>query len=190
MRQLTDASRTAQTYHANVNVRSESWLMHGRDRRRRRMKSARLHCHGVNCESFTNGGTHVALTHLNLEGHLRPLSELGSYTVEKGDQDPRGWTVVTGQGTRIGEVEDLIVDTQAMKVRYLVVDLENGTEDADGDRRVLLTTESVQLRDAQREVVATQYGARGFEANTGAHAYTRPTAAGTDRKTLTRSEEE
>src|SRR3954469_12541019 len=155
MRQLTDASRTAQTYHANVNVRSESWLMHGRDRRRRRMKSARLHCHGVNCESLTNGGTHVALTHLNLEGHLRPLSELGSYTIEKGDQDPRGWTVVTGQGTRIGEVEDLIVDTQAMKVRYLVVDLEDDGVAAGDDRTVLLDTENVQLSDGAREVLAT-----------------------------------
>src|SRR4051812_14517884 len=164
--------------------------MHARYRLRRRIMAVRSHCHGEHCDSLTNGGTHVALTHLNLEGHLRPLSELGSYTIEKGDQDPRGWTVVTGQGTRIGEVEDLIADTQAMKVRYLVVDLENGTGDADGDRRVLLATESVQLRGAQREVVATQYGARGFEANAGAHAYTRPTAAGTDRKTLTRSEEE
>ena len=135
-------------------------------------------------------GEHVALTHLNLEGNLRPLSELGSYAIEKGDEDPRGWTVVTSQGTRIGQVDDLIVDTQAMKVRYLVVDLDDAAAGAGGEQRVLLNTDSVQLRDASREVLATQYGARGFEANAGAHAYARSTSGDTGRTTLTRSEEE
>src|SRR5688572_3050860 len=66
-------------------------------------------------------GEFVALKHLNLEDHMRPISDLSNYKVEEGDIDPRGWTVVGNDGNRIGTVEDLIVDTRAMKVRYLVV---------------------------------------------------------------------
>ena len=127
---------------------------------------------------------------MNLEGHFRPISELDNYTIEKGDQDPRGWSVVTSAGTRIGEVDDLIVDTRAMKVRYLVVDLVDSAMHGDTDRSVLLDTEHVQLSDSSREVVATQYGAGGFASNAGAHAYARRAAADADQARLTRSEEE
>lgn len=47
------------------------------------------------------------------------MSELGDYRVSDEDPDPRGWSVVGRDGATIGRVEDLIVDTAAMKVRYL-----------------------------------------------------------------------
>jgi hypothetical protein len=56
-------------------------------------------------------------------GRLRRLHDLRDYEVADGYPDVRRWTVKTSDGTTIGEVEDLIVDTQALRVRYLVVEL-------------------------------------------------------------------
>jgi hypothetical protein len=59
-----------------------------------------------------------------------PLSELHSHKIASGDPDVRGWTVVTAAGETIGQVEDLLVDTAELKVRYL--DLALDTAAADG----------------------------------------------------------
>ena len=47
----------------------------------------------------------------HLEDHLKPLSTISTYTIERGDPDPRGYAVVAGDGRTIGEVNDLIVGT-------------------------------------------------------------------------------
>jgi uncharacterized protein (TIGR02271 family) len=130
---------------------------------------------------------------MDLGEHLKPLSELGQYDIEKGDADPRGWAVVSGDGQPIGEVDDLIVDTHTMKVRYLVVELDD-EEDEDTsarDARVLLDVTDVDLDGNERKVRARGYGAGGFGASSGAFAYdTRETDTERDQTTLTRSEEE
>lgn len=41
------------------------------------------------------------------------LSELDEYRVSDEDPDPRGWSVVGHDGTTLGTVEDLIIDTPA-----------------------------------------------------------------------------
>lgn len=130
----------------------------------------------------------------DLGDNLRPLSEISSYTIEKGDPDPRGHTVISGDGRRIGEVEDLIVDTSAMKVRYLVVDLDKHAARGDlSSGSVLLSPDDVELRGDSHQVIARSY--TGREA-----AYTRgPSHAAASaerdrtsdhRRTLTRTEEE
>jgi hypothetical protein len=69
-----------------------------------------------------------------------PLDQLEDYQVAEGDPDVRGWEVIASDGRRIGEVDELLIDAQAMKVRYLDVDLSDdilmgaGTE----DRHVLI----------------------------------------------------
>ena len=62
-----------------------------------------------------------------------PLNRLGDLEVADGDPDVRGWSVVSADGTRIGEVDELLVDTDAMKVRYLDVAMTPGA--ADGEAR-------------------------------------------------------
>lgn len=57
---------------------------------------------------------------------LHPISSLRGYRVARGEPDVTGWTVVTRGGAEAGTVSDLLVDTRAMKVRYLVV---GGTDD-------------------------------------------------------------
>lgn len=125
----------------------------------------------------------------DLGADLRPLSEISNYTIEHGDPDPRGYEVRTRDGRRIGRVEDLIVDTSAMKVRYLVVDLDNEARGDSSSGSILLTTDAVELQDESSLVVARDY--TGAEA-----AYTRRQAPltsndrGSDQRTLTRAEEE
>jgi hypothetical protein len=43
----------------------------------------------------------------------------GGWEVAEGEQDVRGWSVVTADQRRIGEVDDLLADPVAQKVRYL-----------------------------------------------------------------------
>lgn len=56
---------------------------------------------------------------------IAPLKELKDYKVAKEDPDVRGWNVIGRDGRTIGEVNDLLVDTAAMRVRYLDVELDH-----------------------------------------------------------------
>ena len=58
--------------------------------------------------------------------NLAPLSRLDDFKVASGNQDVRGWDVIARDGKKIGDVDDLLVDTTARKVRYLSVDLDRG----------------------------------------------------------------
>lgn len=58
--------------------------------------------------------------------NLKPLSRLDDFRVAEHDQDVRGWDVVARDGKKIGNVDDLLVDVTARKVRYLGVDLDRG----------------------------------------------------------------
>jgi hypothetical protein len=55
---------------------------------------------------------------------VNPLRSLHAYRVAEGDPDVRGWEVLRADGRRIGEVDDLLVDTKASKVRYLALTLD------------------------------------------------------------------
>jgi PRC-barrel domain len=55
-----------------------------------------------------------------------PLSDLHTHKVASGDPDVRGWPVVAGDGRTVGRVDGLLVDTAAMRVRYLDVILDLG----------------------------------------------------------------
>ena len=54
------------------------------------------------------------------------LQELdrSNFEIVKGEPDIRGWDVRYRNGEKIGSVEELILDTKAKKVRYMVVDLD------------------------------------------------------------------
>lgn len=55
--------------------------------------------------------------------HLDELSG-SDYEIVDGQPDVRGWDVKTEQGQKIGEINDLLFDPEARKVRYLVVGLQ------------------------------------------------------------------
>lgn len=66
-----------------------------------------------------------------------PLDEMDSFEVADGDPDVRGWHVFGRDGVKVGEVDELLVDTEALKVRYLDVDLGE-TEGGREERHVLI----------------------------------------------------
>lgn len=79
------------------------------------------------------------------------LSELDDFRVSDEDPDPRGWSVLGRDGTTLGRVDDLIIDRQAMKVRYL--DITVTDTGATGASRARIPVERVDLEADQRAVV-------------------------------------
>lgn len=76
---------------------------------------------------------------------LERLSRLRDCAVASGEPDPRGWTVVDRQGHKVGEVKDLVVDTERMTASYLDVELDAKLFDfRDDDPHVLVPVERAQ----------------------------------------------
>ncbi len=86
-------------------------------------------------------------------GGVYPLDELDDFKVADGDVDPRGWTVYSQDGQKLGEVKDLLVDTTAMKVRYLDVELDRDVAGGSRDNRhVLFPVGTARLDDKDDRV--------------------------------------
>lgn len=116
------------------------------------------------------GDVHTTAGAATLEGgRVVRLKDLKDYTVAKGDPDVRGWNVYANDGRRIGEVDELLVDVEAMKVRYLDIDLDRdvlsvsggalgaapGTAAAPGGKsdHVLIPIGSAQLDEKEDRVI-------------------------------------
>ncbi len=84
--------------------------------------------------------------------NLRRLGELRDFEVARHDPDVRGWGVQTRDGRAIGEVEELIVDPEARKVRFLEVDLDREGMGLSDNRRVSIPVESAEI-DRHRHTV-------------------------------------
>jgi uncharacterized protein (TIGR02271 family) len=81
----------------------------------------------------------------NTRSSLRKLSEVDDLEVAPDNPDIRGWNVVDAGDRVIGEVDDLIVDPQAMKVRFLTIDLDKDALNLQDGRSVLVPITNVQL---------------------------------------------
>ena len=79
-----------------------------------------------------------------------PLNRLDGYAVADDDPDVRGWEVISADGIRIGAVDQLLVDTDAMKVRYLDVDLDERM--VAGDRHALIPIGYARLEERRSRV--------------------------------------
>jgi uncharacterized protein (TIGR02271 family) len=84
----------------------------------------------------------------------RRLQELGGsdFEIADGQPDIRGWDVKDASGQRIGEVDDLIFDTESRKVRYMKIDLEGNVLDLE-TRDVLVPIGLAQLHDDDDDVI-------------------------------------
>jgi sporulation protein YlmC with PRC-barrel domain len=84
---------------------------------------------------------------------MERLSHLRDYDIGRNEPDPRGWTVVNREGRPVGEVKDLVVDTQRMAATYLDVELDTKTFDLrNDDPHVLVPVERAHA-DGKRVVV-------------------------------------
>ncbi|HEX6069110.1 MAG TPA: PRC-barrel domain-containing protein [Longimicrobiaceae bacterium] len=82
---------------------------------------------------------------------ILPLDELDGFQVAEGDPDVRGWQVCDAGGERIGEVDELLVDTEALKVRYLDVELDDSSV-AD-DRHILIPVGYARLHERDDRIL-------------------------------------
>jgi photosynthetic reaction center H subunit len=81
-----------------------------------------------------------------------PLGQLDDFAVAEGEPDARGWNVLASDGRKIGEIDELLVDPRAMKVRYLDVDVDDDMIGEPGDRHVLIPIGYARL-DRDRDAV-------------------------------------
>jgi len=92
--------------------------------------------------------------------NLRRMSDIKSdYEVADDHEDVMDWDVVGRDGTKIGEVEDMIVDMQAMKVRYLEVELDDDLPGVQDDQRVLIPIGVADLDHSNKNVVVSSLDA-------------------------------
>jgi hypothetical protein len=70
--------------------------------------------------------------------HLRRLRDLSDFEVADGSPDVRGWTVRGGDGKPFGDVHELIVEVESLKVRYLDIELSASLNISKYDRHILL----------------------------------------------------
>ncbi|HKH91170.1 MAG TPA: DUF2382 domain-containing protein [Gemmatimonadaceae bacterium] len=90
------------------------------------------------------------------------LKDLGDYEVAEGYPDPRGWTVRSADGTDVGKVHDLIVDTGSMRTRYLAVRLDDDFGGSRNDRDVLIPIGTARIDDDGDNVVVNNLSADRF----------------------------
>jgi len=86
-------------------------------------------------------------------GTLVHTRDLDDFKLPKDGPDPRGWDVRATDGTKIGKVEDLIVDTGEGRVRYVEVALDKDfAKDAARDY-ALVPIGQARLDDDKDDVV-------------------------------------
>jgi sporulation protein YlmC with PRC-barrel domain len=88
----------------------------------------------------------------NRNHRLFRLHELENYEVADGDPDVRGWEVVAEDGKKIGNVDDLIVDPEQMKVRYLDIKTDHELAVGEGERHLLVPIGAAQI-DAEDDEI-------------------------------------
>jgi sporulation protein YlmC with PRC-barrel domain len=78
---------------------------------------------------------------------LTGMKDLSDYKVVEGEPDIRGWSVYTATGRELGDVEDLLVDTDLGEVVMLDIDLKRN------DRHTLAPIKAAWIDRETRRVV-------------------------------------
>jgi sporulation protein YlmC with PRC-barrel domain len=87
-------------------------------------------------------------------GMLIPLSRIeDEYALPDPLPDFRGWKVALPDGRRVGEVSDLIVDTDQMVVKYLEVKVDKDVVSGDDDTYRLVPIAAARLDDNDEAVI-------------------------------------
>jgi len=82
---------------------------------------------------------------------IAALGDLEDIEVADGSLDVRGWEVTAGDGKKIGDVNELLVDAAAGRVRYLDVEVDKGIARSKGEH-VLIPIGAAQLDDSKDRV--------------------------------------
>ena len=120
--------------------------------------------------------------------NLSRLSALNGYRVSEDDPDPRGWTLVTEDGQRLGEVTDLLVDTNDLKVAFFEVRLEGALSDIN---QTIVPADALDVTTRRGDAILLDESALHQSSAAASFANDAHAAAiEPDAQRLTRSEEE
>jgi len=95
-------------------------------------------------------------------GRLVRLEEIKDFDIAKGSRDIRGWNVKTPDGRNIGKVDELIVDADAKRVRYMDVKIDRKALGVADDRHILVPIGAAQLSETGDDVLLDRLPARGL----------------------------
>lgn len=100
----------------------------------------------------------------SLNDRVVPLNQLEDYEVAEGDPDVRGWEVLASDGRSVGRVEELIVDKDALKVRYLEVGLGDDLFDSASGRagNILIPIGNARLDQADDRIFVDSMDSSGL----------------------------
>ena len=92
---------------------------------------------------------------MNENNRTTYLEELSKSDYEIADHQPdiTGWEILDSLGNEIGEVEDLIFDSNARKVRYIVAYIELDDDAEEDWKLVLIPIGMVELHEKDDEVI-------------------------------------
>jgi sporulation protein YlmC with PRC-barrel domain len=96
-------------------------------------------------------------------GLLMHLSDMRGFTLPDPLPDIRGWKVVLPDGRHAGTVEDLIVDTDGLVVKYLEVKVDHDFLGTDDDNWMLVPIGAARLDDDEERVIVDRLPVRGLE---------------------------
>lgn len=85
--------------------------------------------------------------------HLYKLNELEDYKVADNDPDVRGWPLVDNNNEKIGTVNELIVDPDKKKVRYLDVITISDLSKEGGERHLIIPIGTAVLDQNEDKVI-------------------------------------
>lgn len=94
--------------------------------------------------------------------NIVPLDQMDDFKVADHDPDVRGWEVVGLDGRKVGEVDRLLVDTAAMKVRYLDVDVADRS--AGRDHHILIPIGYARLHEDREQVLVDRLSSTALTA--------------------------
>jgi sporulation protein YlmC with PRC-barrel domain len=86
-------------------------------------------------------------------GLLAHLKDLRECMIADASSDIRGWRVTRKDGMRVGTVDDLVVETTELEVRYLEVLLDHHVIGITDDRWVLVPARAARIHDMLDRVV-------------------------------------
>ncbi len=88
-------------------------------------------------------------------GGLVPLDQLGAEALAEGERDVRGWEVMAADGTRVGQVDTVLLDAEGGRIRYLDVGVARHLTPGREARHVLVPADEVRLA-AEGETVVVE----------------------------------
>jgi hypothetical protein len=96
------------------------------------------------------------------KGQLAHLRDLKDWKIADGEPDIRGWLVILPDGQLAGRVEDLVVDTDDMAVRYLELKVLHEVAGTEDDTYLLVPVSAARLDEEDPVVIVDRLPTPGI----------------------------